>query len=343
MRFLLSALLLTVLSTFPAHAFERLDGFFIAKDVCDAFQSKNQGTNPGGVQTEVMRAYTINGINKTGGDFFQVKVPDAPVTVDRWVHTSCGIHAVAAGTEVDVSHGGTPPPEVEPEAGAESADNLLALSWQPAFCETSAGRPKAECNVLNAGALSTAAQQFSIHGLWPQPRGNLFCGVPAALENLDKARRWSELPALDLTLNTRDALNVAMPGTQSFLHRHEWIKHGTCHKDNGAEGYYLDTLALTKAINDSAIGDFMAAHVGAEVEMNEIRVLFDQVFGSGAGDAVQFLCQNDGSRFLLKEVRIALNGVIDHADPASFGALMQTAQPQPRGCDEAIIDPAGLQ
>jgi len=171
----------------------------------------------------------------------------------------------------------------------------------------------------------------------------VFGGDDGEVVRLDKAKQWSQLPMLNLTAETREALDVARPGTQSDLQRHEWIKHGTCHKDNGAEGYYLDTLAVTAAINDSEIGDFLAAHIGTEVEMNEIRALFDTVFGAPAGDAVQFICRNDGSRFLLQEIRIALSGVIDHTDPDGFGALMQNAARQPQGCDEAMIDPAGLQ
>ncbi|KMW60147.1 Ribonuclease I precursor [Candidatus Rhodobacter oscarellae] len=340
MRFILPFCLLLPVAQ-PALSQVKLDGFFIATEICEGFQSKNKGTNPGFALVEPMRAYEMIGINKAGGDFFQVKMPGEPVTEDRWVHAGCGLHVVAAGTATPA-----PPPEppaVTPEPGGESADNLLALSWQPAFCETGAGRPKAECQVLNDGDLPHAAAQFSVHGLWPQPRGNVFCGVPDSLKRLDDARRWGELPALDLTADTREALEVAMPGAASFLHRHEWIKHGTCHKAGGAEGYYLDTLAVTNAINDSAIGDFLEAHVGTEVEMAEIRLLFDQVFGGNAGDAVQFHCRNDGNRFLLQEIRVAMVGVIDHADPDSFGALMQAAERQPQGCDAAVIDPAGLQ
>ena len=343
MKCIAAAVAAWVVGVTPAIAIEQLDGYFVAKETCEAFQSKNKGTNPGGIMTVPMHAYEMIGLNKIGGDFFQVRVPDAPVTRDRWVHVSCGVHVVAAGTSVFDGSGPNGPIVVSSGSSTESADNVLALSWQPAFCETNAGRPKAECQALNAGLLDVASAQLSIHGLWPQPRNNLFCGVSDAAKALDKAKRWSELPALDLTTETRDALEVAMPGTQSHLHRHEWVKHGTCHGDNGAEGYYLDTLALTDAINDSEIGDFLALHVGAEVEMNELRTLFDQVFGVGAGDAVQFVCQNDGSRFLLQEVRVSLSGVIDHTDPSSFGALMQSATGQPIGCSDALIDPHGLQ
>ncbi len=313
-----------------------LEGWFIAFEPCEAFQSKNKKTNPGDIVTEPMRAYGIIALNKAGGDFFQVRMPDAPVTAARWVHVSCGAHVVEAGTEVMPAGPGDAP--VTPEPGAESADNLLALSWQPAFCET---RPsKAECQALNDGQLPITETQLSIHGLWPQA-GN-FCGVPKALKDLDDARAWDRLPALDLDAETREALEVAMPGVASFLDRHEWIKHGTCHKGaGGADEYYDDTLRVLDAINGSAVGAFLAGHVGAEIETADLRELFDREFGDGAGGAVQVQCTGDGGRVLIQELRIALAGVI--GEEGDIGQLMRDGDRQSLGCPRGIVDPAGLQ
>ncbi len=327
-----------VLSATPLMAFEQLEGYFIATEVCDAFQSKNRQTNPGDIFTEEMRAYDMIAINKVGGDFFQVRVPDAPVTNARWVHVSCGVHVVRAETQVDPGHRGEN--VVVPPVGPEETDNLLALSWQPAFCEM---RPnKTECQALNAGQLPAAEQGLSIHGLWPQPRGNDYCGVPPVLVALDKARRWEDLPEVEMDAETREALEVAMPGTASFLDRHEWIKHGTCFKgEGGSDEYYDDTLLIVDAINESDIGTFLADHVGAEVETADIRMLFDEVFGDGAGDAVQFDCKGDGGRVLIQELKINLAGVI--SPETDIGALMRDAAAQSLGCPRGIIDPAGLQ
>ncbi len=324
--------------TVSAHAFEKLDGYFIAFEACEAYQSKNRLTNPGNVETEPFRAYEINGINKKGGDFFQMAVPGAPVTADRWVHVDCGVHVVKADTATDSGPSG--PVVVNPPPGTESEHHLLALSWQPAFCESRPG--KTECKQLNDGLLPVTETQLSIHGLWPQPRGNDYCGVPKALINLDKARRWSELPEVPLDPETREALEVAMPGTASFLERHEWIKHGTCHLGaGGADEYYRDTLILTDAINNSAIGDFFAEHVGAEVHTQEIRDKFDEVFGAGAGQRVQFQCAGDGGRTLIQELKIHMRGVIaEDADPSE---LLLAGDTVSLGCSSGVIDPSGLQ
>ena len=198
------------------------------------------------------------------------------------MHVGCGVHVVEAGTPVAP----LPAEPVEPAPGAEAAEHLLALSWQPAFCETRPG--KAECRQLNAGELPVTETQLSVHGLWPQPEGNVYCGVPAG------ARRARQGVAVGRPAGARRSTTtparrsrVAMPGTASFLERHEWIKHGTCHRGaGGADEYFDDTLALADAVNASrGRGACSPTHVGAEIETAELRAAFDAAFGAGAGDA----------------------------------------------------------
>lgn len=338
MEKIIAAVLVILLSVGSAHAFEKLEGYFIAFEVCEAYQSKNRLTNPGDIRTSPFHAYEIIAINKAGGDFYQIHIPGAPVTADRWVNTACGLHVIDAGTVT--STGPSEPVVVTPPTGNESEDNLLALSWQPAFCESKPG--KRECQQLNDGLLPVTETQLSIHGLWPQPYGNVYCGVPRALVDLDKASRWSELPDPSLDMETREALDVAMPGTASFLQRHEWIKHGTCYLGaGGADEYFDDTLLVTEAINTSVVGAFLSDHVGAEVSTQEIRMRFDEAFGQGSGDRIQFHCAGDGSRVLIQEIKINLRGVIRPGTP--LGELLLAADPVSIGCPSGVIDPAGLQ
>jgi ribonuclease T2 len=336
MRRVMAAVVVAALAGGPAAAFERLEGYFVALEICEAFQSKNKETNPGGELTEPMRAYAMLGINKAGGDFFQVTMPGAPVTEARWVHVSCGVHTVPADTVV----AGPPTGPIVPLPGAESGDNLLALSWQPAFCETKPN--KVECEALNAGNLPVTETQLSLHGLWPQPQGNDYCGVPAGVVALDRASRWSELPAPDVDAETRELLEVAMPGTASFLDRHEWIKHGTCHRGaGGADEFFDDTLRVVDAINGSEVAALLASHVGGEVETSDIRAAFDAAFGAGAGARVQVQCVGDGGRVLLQELRVGLVGVIGPETPVA--GLILAAAPVSAGCPRGVVDPAGLQ
>ncbi|MEM8700996.1 MAG: hypothetical protein AAGF82_04160 [Pseudomonadota bacterium] len=133
-----------------SHAFVKLEGYFIAQKTCEAFQSKNKQTNPGDITTQPRTAYVMLGINKADGDFFQVEVPDAPVTTSRWVSAACGVHVVRADTRTGADTGNNNGMVLD-RNGTESNDNLLTLSWQPAFCETRPG--KKECRDLNAGNL----------------------------------------------------------------------------------------------------------------------------------------------------------------------------------------------
>src|SRR3546814_10932851 len=54
---------------------------------------------------------------------------------------------------------------------------VLAVSWQPAFCETRPAKP--ECVTQDEDRFD--ASHFALHGLWPQPRGNVYCGVEPGL------------------------------------------------------------------------------------------------------------------------------------------------------------------
>lgn len=225
----------------------------------------------------------------------------------------------------------------------KSEDNLLALSWQPAFCELRPG--KSECRQLNAGHLPSAARQLSLHGLWPQPRGKDYCGVSDADRNIDKKGDWSSLPEPAIDAETLGRLQAAMPGMESHLHRHEWIKHGTCYQTSGgndaADVYYDDSLYVTAAINRSVVVSFLTARIGDRVDTHDVRDRFDEAFGPGAGERVAFVCKQDGSRTLLQEMRIGLRGTV--SPDRAVGDLIRAAPTVPIGCRSGIVDPIGLQ
>jgi len=223
--------------------------------------------------------------------------------------------------------------------GGKWSKNVLALSWQPAFCEY---KPfKIECGELNAGKLPHTQKGLSVHGLWPQPRDNIYCGVSEKVIATDKAGSWTFLPKPNLTPKMAKALIKAMPGVASFLDRHEWVKHGTCYRGTGAGDYYGDTLMLLSQINSSAVGHYLADHLGEVVDTKTIRSLFDQSFGKGAGERVSFKCWNDGDRVLLQELFINLRGDISGETPISD--LLLAASTRSIGCKRGLIDRMGLQ
>jgi ribonuclease T2 len=111
-----------------------LEGYFIALSDCEA-NKKKDSDNPGDVRLEILRAYEILARNSTPGTHYQVKVPGAPVTEQRWVPMACG---ASAPEESLVRPTGNPPPPPPLPDGLEpdSIELVLAASWQPGFCAT---------------------------------------------------------------------------------------------------------------------------------------------------------------------------------------------------------------
>ncbi|MFD0916810.1 ribonuclease [Pseudahrensia aquimaris] len=213
---------------------------------------------------------------------------------------------------------------------------VLAMSWQPGFCET---RPKkSECQSQTADRYD--ANHFTLHGLWPQPRSKVYCGVSKTNVSRDKNGNWLDLPAVQTSVATKARLDRIMPGTRSSLDRHEWIKHGTCYSRT-AETYYRDSLALMDKINTSAVQRLFSANIGQTLNANQIRAAFDDSFGRGTGERVRVACKRDGNRLLITELTLGLNGVVG-ADP-DIGRLASRSRPISAGCPGGIVDPVGLQ
>jgi ribonuclease T2 len=223
-----------------------------------------------------------------------------------------------------------------PALAQQRTQYVLAISWQPAFCETRPDRP--ECESQTAERFD--ASNFALHGLWPQPRSRDYCGVDAETVRADEEGDWQDLPAPALSADLTQALAEAMPGTQSGLERHEWIKHGTCY-DGDAEVYFADSLSMLEAINASAVATLFADSVGRQLGQAEIRAAFDVAFGPGAGQRVRLSCIEDGNRRVINELTIGLTGDIDGSD--SFAERLLDARPTDGGCDGGVVDAVGPQ
>ncbi len=218
--------------------------------------------------------------------------------------------------------------------GAMAADHLLAVSWQPAFCETHRAKP--ECATQTRGRFD--ADHFALHGLWPQPRGTVYCGVAQDLARDDRAGRWDALPDPSLDAATRAELRRVMPGTQSRLERHEWIKHGTCY-GAPAEAYFAESLALMRALNGSPVRDLFAGRIGRTVTRSEIRAAFDTAFGAGAGARVEVTCTREGDPPMILELRLHLRGTVGPGP--DLGRLLTAAEPARGGCAGGRVDRVG--
>lgn len=323
-----------------------LDGFVVARSQCPATPAIRSDANPGGARLVVDRAYRLIGENRADGSHYLVEIPDAEPS-RRWIAKACGdrvatvepdgTRAPAGGPGASgIGQGADTPGARGRSTATAHPDLVIAISWQPAFCETRPNKP--ECVEQTEGRFDTT--HFSLHGLWPQPRGLDYCGISAADENLDRAGRWADLPPPALSPATQAALDEAMPGTRSGLERHEWVKHGTCYGTD-AEEYFADSLTVLSAVNASPVRALFAERIGRDVTRDEIRAAFDAAFGEGAGKRVRVACADDDGRRIVVELIVGLEGEI--SPDADIAALIRRAPTTDGGCARGVVDAVGLQ
>ncbi|MBN9334595.1 ribonuclease [Devosia sp.] len=324
----IATILAVLLLAVPARAEVPLTGYFTATKACPALQSISRETNPGNITLRPGAAYDLIAGNKDRPTHLWIVIPGAQPD-RRWVAVDCGTRSTDAEGRVDEPTPPAPPPTYR------GTQYILAVNWQPAFCELSPR--KTECR--NQKPNSFEASNFTLHGLWPQPRGNEYCDVSARDRFASEDGRWRDLPQLDLNLALRRDLDEVMPGSQSGLDRHEWTKHGTCY-GTGVRQYYADALDLMLALNTSDVAELFAANIGKRITLSEVRAAFDSAFGPGAGERVRMTCAEDGNRTLITELTIGLTGQVD--GPDSLPRLIAAASTTDGGCRSGQVDAVGL-
>ncbi|UPT76792.1 hypothetical protein MN086_06960 [Sulfurovum sp. XGS-02] len=213
-----------------------------------------------------------------------------------------------------------------------SKQNILTLSWHNAFCETH--RVKKECkrSLFAFGRPNYSEKHFVLHGLWPQPKNKNYCGVDSHTVAMDKHKQWNRLPDIPLSDEVKKRLQKVMPGVASNLHKHEWIKHGTCY-GTGAERYYADAIKMVEQVNDSRVGDFFKKQIGKYVTFQQVRTVFDRSFGVGAGKRVELKCHKG----LITELWLHVGSGSD-----DLGALLTEGKQTRSRCQGGFVDKAGF-
>ncbi|WP_279481626.1 ribonuclease T2 [Aureimonas sp. SK2] len=299
-------------------------GVFVAEASCFATPSIRSEDNPGRIVTEPGTSYALIGRNASPGSHYLIRVPGAEPE-RRWVAFGCG-------RVEDASQSADARPAPKTRSGGHDS-YVLAASWQPAFCET---RP----SVRECRSGGTAGNGFSLHGLWPQPRGREYCGVPDDVRRVDERGDWRRLPDFEVSAGTRQALSEVMPGVQSGLDRHEWWVHGTCFKGD-AEAYFAQSIRLLEELNRSPIRRLFEASIGDTLTADAVRASFDQAFGRGAGRRVLVDCGDDPSgEPMIRELRIALAGDLSREVP--LAELIRAGEETGRGCREGRVDAPGF-
>ena len=307
---------------FGAGAFEPTQGEFVVRKDCAATVSIKR---PGEGAPLAKGRYKAIGLNKTDGEFLQIRVPDARPEL-RWVRLSCGEHINPGAAHTNPTKNINRP---------KPGKLLLSLSWQPAFCESNPN--KTECRTQTASRYD--ADHFSLHGLWPQPEGLEYCDVSTQDRLTDQRRRWNDLPRINLEEDTAQRLYRVMPGIRSGLERHEWVRHGSCFSSE-PETYYRTALSLVDQINRSALREALIQHSGRSVTVIQLKTALETSFGEGAGRALGIRCSWDGQRRLITDIRIQLKQPVNESTP--IREALDTSSMAPGNCDAGEVDQVGL-
>jgi len=213
-----------------------------------------------------------------------------------------------------------------------STQNLLALSWHNAFCETH--RYKKECKRGIGSLLRSKSheEQFVLHGLWPQPRNKVYCNVDKELITADKKKRWRDIPCLALDDDIEKKLAKVMPGFTSDLHKHEWVKHGTCYGTD-ANTYYAEAISLVEQFNNSSLAAFFKVSRGKRVTLRQIKKIAQKEFGKGASKSISIQCKKG----LITEIWLQLG-----SGSKDLATLLKKGKKNYSRCKSGRIDKAGF-
>ena len=311
-------------------------GTLKALQSCEAFVSKNKRTNPDDAKLVIGQSYSVVEVNKAvNPSWYRLNIPNARPQ-ERWVAENCGQINVQIGDSG--SHGGSGGGGNNDchTAGLEDS-YVLALSWQPAFCETDPGRSKPECQI--DGTKSYQANNFTLHGLWPNKRE---CGTNYGYcgEINRKSGDFCDYPQLQLFAEIRSDLEQVMPSAAagSCLQRHEWFKHGTCQTKLTIDEYFEIAVDLTSQFNASGIGYFMSRNIGETVTEEALIQRIDCIHGTDTHKSIELKCKNGN----LVDVYIHLTDVLEKNTDLK-GLLNSIGRSFKSNCGgEFKIDPIGF-
>ena len=184
-----------------------------------------------------------------------------------------------------------------------STENLFSVSIQQNFCRFH--KNKKECRTLYKNDF--VKNNFTLHGLWPQPRSKQNCSN--RYERLDGVL-WSEL-------------KEKMPGVVSGLAKHEWRKHGSCYGKSERK-YFQDSLKLLGGVNKSKLRDFIFSNRGKVITKQQLNQVVKYP------RKVQLVCKGG----YITEIRFSIKGDVSKS---SLEELQKGAKTLHGGCKRGKI------
>jgi len=209
--------------------------------------------------------------------------------------------------------------EVDPSCQLPNKEDSykLAVSWQPAFCETHQGKP--ECKITDSKVYQ--ASNFTLHGLWPNKQD---CGANYGLcgQYKQQVKSFCDYAPIPMKPDTVQRLGEIMPSVAegSCLDRHEWYKHGTCQTAWDADHYFDTAVRLVKEFNANGIAQFMQKNIAKTVATTEFLNVVDKSFGKNASKRLSLGCDKQG-----RLVDVFINLPKEIPEKAALTTLIQQA------------------
>jgi ribonuclease I (enterobacter ribonuclease) len=216
----------------------------------------------------------------------------------------------------------------------------FALTWQPGICSVDDGP------LLGPGLHDSCSPDqlhmplIGVHGLWPSmPQTLIKTNVPVQqwfARGCDLLRHSEEAPPISGDLKAQ--LATVMPQLSSSLLTHEYDKHVQCFEFDATQ-FFMTELQMRAAVADSPFGQYLIAHAGATVALDDVHAVFEKSFGTPDGRALQVQCGQDSSgRSILTQLWITLHANAVAAFPA--GRTLTHTPIDRDGCPAAFFIPA---
>ncbi len=313
-----------------AAASEAATGTFVASRSCDAYLSFRKGINPGTARTAPGAEYDIHEVNDKDRAWLRVEMRGINEPL-RWVAAECGVVKGLQPTSAGLVGGTFPASGGQCNVAGRQDSYVLAVSWQPGFCEhVKYDGIKPECDRMADGSL--VVSNLTVHGLWP----NLHqCGT-----------KYGSCGDSDPELS-EDTISYISPWMPNFFYErvfgnYEWKKHGTCSGMN-SDMYFRRAVDSVKLLNESAAGRYLTENIGGRISKQTfVTKLKAETGRDQAANAFTLLCSNKQ----LIEIRVRLP--LDFKEGGSLNDLLGSNLPSvpisdAKECkaDEILIEASG--
>ncbi|MGB1109564.1 MAG: ribonuclease T2 family protein [Gammaproteobacteria bacterium] len=275
-----------------ATASEQAEGTFTAAQACEAYLSFRREHNPGDIRLTPGATYTVREVNKQPWQWLRVEVPGIE-RPQRWIAKACGAGDITVTSSANPASGHC-------KVANTYDSNVLAVTWQPGFCEHFRyNGTKPECDALNSGEL--VITHLTLHGLWPNKDG---CPIDQG------GYGYCPGSPMDLSEQTIRQIGPWMPNFlfETDFGQYQWNKHGSCQSREDDE-YFLLAVALTKLLDQSAIGAYLRDHQGQTIVVEAFENHLEEQLGPQVTAKLQLNCTGFRKRYL-QEIRVQLPKVI---------------------------------